>query len=169
MENIVIYLMIGILAIPAVGAIWLWRKLLAPYERRKQETYSREFLERLNSPDFVPIESHFGVSLPEALKSFYSTSMVGDGCDIRFESELWTIAFFEPLDADSLRESWPGCERFVSIANDGFGNDYVFDPTDETAEVLFYDHETGELDKVAPSLTVFLDAVRRTLKTRNDE
>ena len=170
MSDLEVYIMLAVLAIPAIGIVWLWRKIRGPQERRKNDEYSKRFLERLQAPDFLAIEGHFGVTMPLALKDFYASDLVTEDCDFEINGDDWSIAFFEPLDQDSLRESWPGCEQFVSVANDGCGNEYVFDPKTEAKAVRFHDHETGELDDVTPSLDEFLAAVRNAInKSRSEQ
>ena len=162
--------MMAVLAIPAIGIVWLWRKIRGPHQQRKNDEYSKRFIERLQAPDFDAIEDHFGVTMPPALKDFYASDLVTEGCDLKINGDDWSIAFFEPLDEDSLRESWPGCEQFVSFANDGCGNEYVFDPRTETKAVRFHDHETGELCDVTPTLDEFLTAARDAInKSRSEQ
>ena len=160
MSDLEVFVLLAILAFPAIGIVWLWRKIRAPFEKRKRDDHIRKFDERLRSPDFASIEDHFGTSLPTTLKDFYASDLVMKGCDFSIDDEDWSIVFFEPLDADSLRESWTGCDRFVSIANDGCGNEYVFDPYDDPYPILFQDHETGELDVVTQSLDEFVHLVQ---------
>ncbi len=169
MSDFEVYSMLVVLAIPAIGIVLLWSKIWAPHKRRKKEENSRRWLERLQTPDFSAIEDHFGVAMPSALKEFYAGDLVTGDCDLEINGDDWSIAFFEPLDKDSLRESWPGCGQFVSVANDGCGNEYVFDPRTEAKAVLFYDHETGEFDAVTPSLDEFLAAVRNAINKSKNE
>ena len=75
----------------------------------------------------------------------------------------WYLAFYEPADAQSLAESWEGCEPYFLFANDGCGNDYMIKPGVSDPEVLFHDHETGEIVQVAPSLSLFLASPKQML------
>ncbi|TLD70535.1 SMI1/KNR4 family protein [Phragmitibacter flavus] len=170
MSDLEVYVLIAVLALPAIGVVWIWSKIRALFDKRKNDDYTRRFQERLRSPDFASIEDHFNTSLPATLKDFYGGVLVMEGCDLTINDEDWSIAFFEPLDADSMRESWPGCERFVSIANDGCGNEYVFDPLDKPHPILFHDHETGELDVVTHSLDEFMGLVQRAIiKSKSEQ
>jgi hypothetical protein len=61
-----------------------------------------------------------------------------------------------PADLNSVKDAWPGTERFFSFANDGCGNGYFIDPTLDDPEVLLHDHESGELTPVAGRLSEFM-------------
>ena len=160
MSDLEIFVMIIVFAVPTIGIVWIYRKIRGPQERLKNDEYSRRFLERLRAPDFSAIEAHFGVTIPPALKEFYASDQLTGDCDFEINGDDWSIAFFQPLDEDSLRESWSGCEEFVSVANDGSGNEYVFDPKSELKAIQFHDHETGEFYDVTPTLDEFLAVVR---------
>jgi len=150
-----------LLAVFAVLIVWAWRKVFGKVENVRNDEYIKCFLARLHSPDFESVEKHFGVELPLVLKNFYSTSLIDEDYVIFLKDEKeCDIAFFEPIDGDSLRESWPGCEKYISIANDGCGNEYIFDPLCPPYAVKFHDHETGEIDLVCASLDEFVEAVR---------
>jgi hypothetical protein len=160
MSRFEIYVMMAILAIPAIGIVWLFRRIRGPREGIEVDESSRRYVERLRSPDFNFMEGHFGFPMPSILKDFYASDLVTSDCEFEINGNRFFIAFFEPIDRDSLRESWSGCERFIGIANDGCGNQYVFDPATESKAVLFHDHETGTFTAVTPTLAGFLAVVR---------
>ncbi|MFM8471442.1 MAG: SMI1/KNR4 family protein [Limisphaerales bacterium] len=152
-----------------VGFLWLMDKLFRRTPTKAEiEEQSRHFQERLLAPEFAAVEAHFNATLPEQLKQLYSNKeeiLRGD-----FEVEVahttdengpWFIAFYEPADMDSVREAWPGCEPYFAFANDGCGNDYLIKPGTADPEVVFHDHETGEMVQVAPSLSAFLASPKR--------
>jgi hypothetical protein len=153
----------------AIGFLWLMDKVTRRNPTKAEiEEQARRFEERLLTPDFAAVEAHFKTALPEQLKRLFSNKeeiLRGD-----FEVEVaatknecgpWFIAFYEPADAESVREGWPGCEPYFTFANDGCGNDYLIKPGGADPEVLFHDHETGEMVQVAPSLSVFLASPKR--------
>ena len=170
-SKLFVYSFIVILAIPAIGVVWIVRKIRAPKikQRNAEEEilYKEQALELLQNTDFPAVEKHFGVILPVVIKEFYASDMVGEDCDLKINDDEWYIAYFRRLDADSLSESWPGCEKFVSIATDGCGNDYVFDPQSEVKAVKFHDHETGEFEEVTPTLDEFLAIVTKEIGRLN--
>lgn len=161
--------MMAVLAVPAIGIVWIWRKLRGSPESGRNDDSTKKFLERLRSPDFAVIEKHFGVALPPSIKDFYMSDLVTKECDFSTKGKDWSISFFEPIDENSLRESWPGYESLVSIANDGCGNEYVFDPTSDSKAVRFHDHETGEFNEVTRTLDEFLAEVRTAIGNPQSE
>ena len=160
-------LAVGVLA---VGALWVIDKLFRRQpSKAEMDEYSRHFQERLLKPDFAAVEAHFGAALPDSLKKLYADKneiLRGDFEVVTkvegAKSDPWFIAFYEPADAESLRESWPGCEPYFAFANDGCGNEYLIKPGVPDPEVLFHDHETSEMTKVAGALTAFLASPKQT-------
>jgi hypothetical protein len=66
------------------------------------------------------------------------------------------VAYYQPADAETVRESWPGLEKYFAFANDGCGNEYLIKPGDDDPPVLFHDHETGELTRVSDHFSEFM-------------
>ena len=154
----------AVFAIPAIGVVWLLRRIRVPKKREKEDEYTKQFRARLRSPDFSAIEENFGIELPSQLKDFYASDFITDGCDLKIKENEWSIAFFEPLDSSALRESWPASEDFISIANDGCGNEFIFSPKKEPYMMLFHDHETGKFEDVGVSLQDFLSLITKTFE-----
>jgi hypothetical protein len=156
-----------VLGVLAGVFLWLVDKIFRREPSRAEiDEHSRRHRERLLAPDFAALEAHFGTALPDALKRLYADKeeiLRGERGDFEVmvtglngATKSWYIAFYEPADAQSLAESWEGCEPYFFFANDGCGNDYMIKPGLPDPEVLFHDHETGEIVQVAPSLTSFL-------------
>lgn len=130
--------------------------------------YSKRFLERLAKPDFAALEKHFGHVFPPALKAFYAdTAAVSAGefellaTSANGEIDRWHVAFFQPADLEHVADTWPAASEVFEFANDGGGNGYTIDPRADDPPVMFYDHETGEWQHVAPNFAGFLALPRR--------
>jgi hypothetical protein len=127
------------------------------------DEYSRRFKERLRQPNLDAVAKHFGCQLPRALVGLYQnqTELVRGDFQVApsvdaSKDERWYIGFYEPADAESLEDSWPGSEKYFLFANDGCGNDYLIDPALEDPPVKFHDHETGEISHVCDTLSQFM-------------
>ena len=144
-------------------AILFLRDRLSRPSRNKLNEYARRFEERLANPDLAALEQHFGHPLPAALRALYldpQERMRGN-----FEvapstsaprSQRWPIAFYQPADAETLRDGWAGTEQHFAFADDGCGDGYLVDPRLDDPPVLFHDHETGELEPVCDHLSEFM-------------
>ena len=82
------------------------------------------------------------------------------------EQMLNALFSFNPTDGDSiwkLGRCWDEADeetdrimrKYIAFAYDPFGNTIAFDPKDDS--VVFIDHETLEVEYVAPSFQAFLD------------
>ena len=127
------------------------------------EEASRVLLQRLRSPDFVAVERHFGHPLPKCLLALHADRqelMRSDfslaPTEVDAEEECWEIGCYQPLDEQSILDGWPGNEKYLVFAGDGYGNDYLIDPKEEDPAVFFFDHETSELIHVCDRFTEFM-------------
>ena len=118
--------LLAVLIVPAIGLRGLVRRVRSSLRKRRYQLPA-SLHTRLAQPDFAAVEAHFGVKLPEDLKVFHRAPLER-GAVIRLESGEWDIGHMEPLDGESVRSAWPGCESYVAIANDGSGSQYLFDP-----------------------------------------
>ncbi len=130
---------------------------------KKMEAYSRQFTERLRHPDFLAVEEHFGHPLPPCVQALYANDqeLLRVDFDVAAESDAasenrWYVAFYQPADGKSARESWPDLEKYFAFANDGCGNEYLIEPQDDDPPVMFHDHETGELSRVSNHFSEFM-------------
>ena len=144
-------------------AILFLRDRLSRPSRKAIQDYSRKFEERLANPDFPSLERHFGHPLPAALRALYldPVERMRDQFEVAPSAnaprgERWPIAFYQPADAESLRDMWPGTEERFAFADDGCGNGYLVDPRQGDPPVFFHDHETGELEPVCDRLSEFM-------------
>ncbi len=145
-------------------ALLVARDWLTRPSKRKLEEYSRQFTERLRHPDLSAVEKHFGRPLPLCIRALYANSdellrsdfEVANAVDAAPEAH-WYIAFYQPADEQSVRDSWPGLEKYFAFADDGCGNGYLIDPKEEDPPVLFHDHETGEIARVCDHFTEFMN------------
>jgi hypothetical protein len=139
----------------------LARKRRKRLSRQESERYSK----RLNNPDFRALEAYFRHPLPEPLKALYKDKSRINSENIFIdvpnpgerESESY-IAFFEPLDMDSVRRPWPGCEKLLPFANNGAGDMFIVDPTQPDPEVLYYLHENRKIIGLGVTMSKFLMA-----------
>jgi hypothetical protein len=153
----------------AFGFLWLRDKVFHPRPTSAEvEAANKRFEERLLNPDLTALEAHFRCAMPHALRDLYANRdeiLRGDfelvSAGARQESQPWFVAFYQPADVEHVGEAWPGTEEMFEFANDGCGNGYLIDPRVSDPPVKFHDHETGETERVADSLTAFLAMPRR--------
>jgi hypothetical protein len=168
---ITVAVIIGIfVALPV--ALLLARDWFTRPSKKKMEEYSRQFLERLHHPDFAAVEKYFGRPLPACLQALYADRQEVLRGDFEVAAapdappeDPWHVAFYQPADEQSARDAWPGLEKYFAFADDGCGNGYLIDPTDDDPPVLFHDHETGELSRVCERFTEFMRWPRLAMKT----
>ena len=166
---------IGITVILAVAVLRLKDLWFEPSHEQVDEA-SRLFRKRLQSPDFATVERHFGHPLPECLLQLHSDKQELLQSDFfvastkdTVENECWEIAYYQPLDGQSIRESWHRMGDYFAFASDGFGNDYLIDPKENDPAVLFYEHERGELTRVCDRFTEFMKWPRLGIKIESHD
>jgi hypothetical protein len=166
----VVVLIVIFIGLP-VGLLLAWDWFKRP-SKKKIEEHSRQFTERLQHPDFPAVEKHFGRALPKCVQALYAdpeellrgdleVAPVPDAAP----DHRWYVAFYQPADGQSARDTWPGLEKYFAFADDGSGNGYLIDPRNEDPPVLFHDHETGELSRVCERFTEFMRWPRLEVKT----
>jgi hypothetical protein len=160
---ITIVVIAGIFVGLPVGILIVKDWLQRPSPEKLAE-HTRRFTERLLHPDLPAIEKHFGGPLPRTIHDLYANTAELQRGDFEVaatatadEEDRWFIAFYQPADAESLRESWPGTESLFAFASDGAGNEYVIDPRGSDPSVRFHDHETGEFTPVCDRLSTFMN------------
>lgn len=130
---------------------------------------SAKFERRRRSPNLAAIEKHLGQSLPSALHALYRDQalvlsndvLIGVPNPVENEDECY-VAWFEPGDLENFTSHpWPGCEGLFRIANNGAGDQFLVDPRQPDPEVLYYLHESAQLNGIGVSLSAFLAAPRR--------
>lgn len=159
-------LFIGLPLVLLLARDWLTRP-----SRKHMEAYSREFIQRLQRPDFPVVARHFGQPLPECVQALYADKQellrsnfeVAASKTVPVE-ERWFVSDYQPADGRSIQDAWPGMERYFAFADDGTGNGYLIDPKDKDPAVLFHDHETGELSRVCNHFTEFMKWPRWDVK-----
>jgi len=136
--------------------------------KEERTAASKRFEERLLTPKIDELEGHFGHALPQDIKLFYSSreeilieNIEVVGADDKGNEKIWYIAYYQPVDIDNVRTAWPDTKEVFEFANDGCGNGYTVDPKVDDPPVMFYDHETGEWEKVADSFSKFMAMPRR--------
>ncbi len=144
-------------------ALLLARDWFTRPSKKKIEEYSRQFTERLQHPDFPAVEKHFGRPLPTCVQALYADRQELLRGDFEVAAvrdaapeHRWYVAFYQPADGQSAKDTWPGLEKYFAFADDGCGNGYLVDPKEEDPAVLFHDHETGELSGVCDRFTEFM-------------
>ncbi|HSR10725.1 MAG TPA: SMI1/KNR4 family protein [Thermodesulfobacteriota bacterium] len=139
--------------------------VLKQRRKRKIKEESERYDRRMKSPDFASLETYFGHPLPEALKALYRNKN-----RIAMENTLVSIpnpaegtresfiAFFIPLDLDSVKNPWPGCEGLLPFADNGAGDAFLIDPAHSDPEVTYYLHEEKRRVGLGVPLSQFLAA-----------
>lgn len=155
MSNSEIAVPFAILCVIYLAGTWLHR-------RRQMAQATALYREKLARPDFAAVEAHFGVELPRELKAFYNQPLADKSTVLLLESGEWEIAGFEVINGDSVELAFPGHESYVAIAQDGCGDQYLFDPRDPKGAVFFIDQKTGEKSSVSESVPSFLGAIERS-------
>lgn len=167
---IVVVVLLGIfIALPV--ALLFARDWLTRPSKKKIETYSRQFIHRLQHPDFAAVAKHFGHPLPECVRALYADkeelmrSNFAIAASVAVpEEERWYVADYQPADGPSVQDTWPGLEKYFAFSDDGTGNRYLIDPAESDPPVLFHDHETGELSRVCDHFTEFMRWPRMKVK-----
>ena len=76
--------------------------------------------------------------------------------DINKKTSVWTLV--KDCSSDGCCWNIEGFDwRFVPFARDPFGNFICFDRTND--HIVFWDHETGEVEEVADSFGEFIDSL----------
>ena len=138
--------------------------------KQELEDASRQFIERLENPDFAAVEKYFGCPLPDCVRALYadrkellrSDFEVAAGNDAD-PDDRWYIAFYCPADAQTMRDCWPGIEHLFAFADDGGGDGYLIDPTQDDPAVLHHCHETGDVEVVCDRFTEFMKWPRKDI------
>ena len=165
---ITVAVLVGIFVLLPIGVLHLKERLQGQSPAEMAE-YSQRFTERLHQPDFGALESHYGASVPAALRALYSNSEELGRGDFEVapridadEEDRWFMEFYQPADSEALKVFWPGTERYFAFADDGAGNEYLIDPRLPDPPVQFHDHETGEFSPVCDSFVEFMTWPRWT-------
>lgn len=154
----IITIMVGIPAAILLAINWYTRMSKGDVEERL-----RRFSERLIHPDFAAIEEHYGRRLPKCVEALYSdpVEVKRAGFEVAFdrgaaEEGRWYVVYYQPADAESVKDAWPRLEMLFAFADDGFGNGCLIDPKEPEPPVLSHDHETGELTTVCETFSEFM-------------
>ncbi len=124
--------------------------------------------ERLLSPELEVLEEYFHCTLPSPFRELYGNANELVLTDVEIlppdGSDPVYICFYKPADADNLHSQWPGCEKYFAFADDGCGNELLVDLRLYDPPVLWHDHETGEIETVASSMSEFMKWERQSVK-----
>ncbi len=152
-----------------VGGLVLWWVLRSGHDPKTIRAANERFRERQKRPDFEAYRRKFGCDPPEALVTLFDDpSLFTDDRDsftVMLSStpagEGWYVAWIEPIDAEHLEQQpWPGTEGLFAFANNGAGDQYLFDPCGRDPEVIHYEHESGKRRPLGVTLSAFLSAKR---------
>ncbi|WP_442482748.1 SMI1/KNR4 family protein [Aeoliella sp. SH292] len=164
MYDIILFItVVTLIYIALPVSILLARDWLERPSKQQLHEHARRFQHRLHHPDFAAVQAHFGRPLPSCVESLYRDQQELNRTDFDVaavldaaEQNRWYIAFYQPADGESVSFAWPDVEKYFAFADDGFGNGYLIDPAESDPEVLFHDHETGELSRVCDRFTEFM-------------
>lgn len=161
--SVVVITGIGLMTLAASIAWLRIRDRLIQPSRDKFAEYSRQFTERLENPDLPAVEELFGHPFPPSVQMLYANrrELLRQDFEVAAAPDAdsarrWYLAFYQPADRESARETWPGLVKYFAFANDGCGNEYLIDPREDNPPVLFHDHETGELSRVCDHFSEFM-------------
>lgn len=162
-----VILTIAVIALTYIAfpvSMLLARDWLERPSKQQLDEHARRFQHRLHHPDFAAVRAHFGRPLPACVASLYDDSQELNRTDFDVapledaaEEDRWYIAYYQPADGESVSFAWPDVKKYFAFADDGFGNGYLIDPIESDPEVLFHDHETGELLRVCDRFTEFMN------------
>ncbi len=162
-DIVIMVVLIVALYIALPVALLLARDWFTKPSKRQIEECSRQFTERVQHPDFAAVHKHFGCPLPPCVQALYADRQEVLRTDFEVVANpdtdpgrRWYVAYYQPADAQSARDTWPGLDEYFAFADDGCGNGYLVDPREHDPPVLFHDHETGELSTVCDRFTDFM-------------
>ena len=125
-----------------------------------------EFAHELLHPEWQLVERHYGVPMPDLLKSFYADPNKVLLCDFDLETpkpvdglDRIHVCTFTPINESSI-EAFPAFERFLEVASDGGEGLYFFDPKDSELEVFLFVMDGYDLHPTGLSLRQFLEGLR---------
>jgi hypothetical protein len=161
--------LVGIFIVLPFLILWIRDRLFSQQPTPEEARANAErFQKRLSSPDLDAVAKHFDCALPQALRSLYSNAKELALSDVEVlppdGGEPIFICCYNPADAENARSPRPGCEKYFAFADDGCGNTLLVDPTLDDPPVLWHDHETGEIEAVAPSMSDFMKWKRQPAK-----
>ncbi len=125
-----------------------------------------EFAHELLHPEWQLVEGHYGISMPDMLKSFYADPNKVLQCEFDLETSGQIeglhrihVCTFTRINESSI-QAFPGFERFLEIASDGGEGLYFFDPKDPEPEVYLFVMDGYDLHSTGLSLRHFLEGPR---------
>jgi hypothetical protein len=117
-------------------------------------------------PDWQLVERHYGVTMPDLLKSFYAdpNKVLQSDFDLETPNPVEGlhrihVCTFTPINEGSI-EAFPGFERFMEVASDGGEGLYFFDPKDSEPEVVLFVMDGYDLHPTGLSLRQVLESPR---------
>jgi hypothetical protein len=141
----------------------------------EQKPRDSEYGTQLLNPDWAAIEAHYGVALPQVLKSFYANpeKVLQGEFEIKVPrkvvgSKRAFIATFTPIDPDCI-SIFEGFEQYMEIASDGGEGLYFISPRDNDSPVWHFDMEDYSLTNTGLSLGRFLSAERLPPRDLDEE
>lgn len=137
-----------ILLAVVVTAWLLQRHRRSNDERQQQARIAAETLKRrLLKPDYDVIARRFGKPISSELRRLYSDrdEIVKDCVNKQpvgsREDEGIFVCWYVPLDEEAISDQWHHDDGLFDFADDGTGSRYTVDPTDDNAEIHYFQHE----------------------------
>jgi len=131
---------------------------------------AKEYEEKLLHPDWVLVEKHFGVPMPQDLKDYYANPAKVLQEDFYLDTPIEVegkkrirVCFFSKIDKHSTEwtsDSREGLEIFLDIASDGGEGCYLIDPKEPDPEVHLFILDTWDLLPTGLKLSEFLSNPR---------
>ena len=124
-----------------------------------------KYVEPLDESQLSKVEKHFGLSLPEDYKKSLGECNRGKPTLERFDTELqkecvldYMINLEETVAIAQTLSSGNGVKNLIPIGQDPFGNLIAFRIAGPQVDgVVFWDHETNKISKIAGSFTEFIE------------
>jgi hypothetical protein len=142
---------------------WLTEKLKQRKAQRLQavQAANEAFSQRMRNPDFDLVRRHFGRSISESLRKLYSDQAELDRQCVSKkvgprEDDALFVAWYVPLDEQAYSEQWHHDDGRLDFADDGSASRLTVDPTDDGAEIFYFQHEDQTFHPTGVKMRNFL-------------
>jgi hypothetical protein len=138
-------------------------------EARRQA--AEQFKAELLHPQFGVIEEVYGKSISKTLRALYEDksellkSYAVKVIDGEPEDHWIFISCYWPLNRAQVDGQWRQDGKHFAFAGDGSGSEWVVDPTDDEAEIFYFEHESAELKPTGVRMHQFMSLPENTKGT----
>ncbi|MCE5326840.1 MAG: SMI1/KNR4 family protein [Planctomycetaceae bacterium] len=144
------------------------RRLRESRKRRKEQVEQEraaaleKFTQRQMNPQYDLIAEIYGKPISQSLRALYDNKVeilkenVEKIVPGQSEDRWLCISWYDPMDREHIEEQWNPESRCYEFADDGSGSKYVVDPTDDNAQIYYFDHEGQEMKPTGATMVQFL-------------